>query len=130
MIASHHSLKPDPLPEAPLAGVSDTAVGNSRPDSVDASSAGSVLNSLVAWFHEIWPPLKFWVTVSPSTVSSAVGTPSVPVAPPSFAHAVLMAPRTTMAPLSGVQKMTGLSAALKALTRLLGTPPSDSVPIG
>ena len=41
-----------------------------------------------------------------------------------------MAPRTTIAPVSGVQKITGLSGALNALTRLLGAPPSDSAPIG
>ena len=104
--------------------------GISRPESEAARSAGFELNSLVALFQEISPPLNAWVAVSPFTVCSPVGTPSDPVAPPSFAHAALMAPRTTMAPLSGVQKITGLSAALKELTRLFGTPPSTSVPTG
>ena len=89
-----------------------------------------VLNSLVAWFQEISPPLKVWVTVSPDTLCSPVGAPSVPVAPPSLSQAALMAPRTTIAPVSGVQKITGASGALKELMRLLGTPPSDSVPTG
>ena len=132
-INSHHQPHPpfsDVSPAAGAAGVWATASGISSPDSDDASPDGSVLNSLVASFQEISPPLKLWVTVSPLTVGSPVGTPSSPVAPPSLAQAALIGPRTTMAPVSGVQKMTGLSGALKALTRLFGTPPSASAAIG
>ena len=133
-ISSNHHARNPLVPEAALvagaAGVWDVALGGSRPDSDDARSAGWVLNSLVASFHEISPPLKVWLTVSPDTVCSPVGAPKVPVAPPSLAQAALIAPRTTIAPVSGVQKITGLSGALNELIRLLGTPPSDSVPIG
>ena len=59
---------------------------------------------------------------SPSYVSSATGTPSVPAEPPSLSQAMFIAPRTTQAPVSGVQKMAGLSAALNVLT-LLSDPP-------
>ena len=48
--------------------------------------------------HEITPPLKRWVMTSPLSVWSAIGAPSVPVAPPSFSHAAFIAPRTMTAP--------------------------------
>ena len=54
--------------------------------------------------------------------SSSVGTPKDPAEPPSLSHAALIAPRTTWAPVSGVQKMTGLSAALNVVLRLSGGP--------
>ncbi len=71
MIASHHQCHdafgdPDVDPEP--AGVWATASGNSRPLRSAASSAGLVLNSLVAWLNETSPPLNFWVTMSPLTV--------------------------------------------------------------
>ena len=131
--SSHHEFHP-PLPAVSLAigpvGACATVSGNSSPDSDEARSPGVVLNFSVAWFQEISPPLKPWVIVSPETVGSPVGAPRVPVAPPSSAQAALIAPRTTIAPVSGVQNITGLSGALKKLMRLLGSPPSDSVPTG
>ncbi len=131
--SSHHEFQPRfpaVSPDGGPVGACATASGSSNPDSVDARSAGEVVNFPAARFQEISPPLKLWVISSPETVCSPVGMPSAPVAPPSSAHAALIAPRTTIAPVSGVQKITGLSAALKELVRPLGTPPSDSVPTG
>ena len=62
--------------------------------------------------------------------SSSVGTPNGPAEPPSLSHAALIAPRTTWAPVSGVQKMTGLSAALKVVLRLPGALPGPSSIVG
>ena len=55
----------------------------------------------------------------------------MPADPPSLSQAALMAPRTTQAPVSGVQKITGLSLPLKVLTRLSGpTRPAASSMVG
>ncbi|SHX17317.1 Uncharacterised protein [Mycobacteroides abscessus subsp. abscessus] len=53
------------------------------------------------------------------------------MAPPSLSHAAFIAPRTTNAPCSGVQKIAGLSAAAKVAIRLVGEmPPSVSLLAG
>lgn len=104
--------------------------GTSSPVSWPARSAGVVVNALVLAFQLTSPPVKGWVTTSPFQDSSAVGTPRVPADPPSLSHAALMAPRTTQAPLSGVQKMTGLSAALNVLFRLSVALPAPSSMVG
>ena len=89
-----------------------------------------MVKALVLRFHEISPPVNFWVTTSPLVVSSSLGTPSAPAEPPSASQAWLMAPRTTRAPVSGVQKMTGLSGALKVELRLLAARPGPSSMVG
>ena len=61
MIASHHQCQPDPsldVPPEESAGVWPTPSGSSSPDNSDTRSAGLVLNSLVALFQEISPPLN------------------------------------------------------------------------
>ena len=45
-----------------------------------------------------WPPLNFWLTLSPSVFWSDTGTPSAPAAPPSLSQAAFIAPRTITAP--------------------------------
>src|SRR6185312_16267747 len=105
--------------------------GTCRPDNAVARFAGSVVKVFFALFQAISPPVNFWVTTSLVTVWSPSGAPSLPVAPSNLSHAALMAPRTTNAPWSGVQKITGLSLAANALTRLGDlSPPSVSLAIG
>ena len=130
--SSHHQCQVRALPDLPEAvpGPCGPPAGTSTPDSDDARSAGLVLKAPDALSQEISPLANFWVTVSPSTDCSPVGTPSLPVAPPSLSQAALIAPRTTTAPVSGVQKITGLSGALNVLTRLFGAPPSASAAFG
>ena len=74
--------------------------------------------------------MNFWVTTSPRYASSSAGTPSLPAEPPSLSQAALIGPRTTRAPVSGVQKMTGLSAALNVVLRLPGARPAPSSMVG
>ncbi len=105
-------------------------VGTCRPPSDSARLAGSLVNELFLASQVNWPPVNFWVTLSPSVLWSATGTPSAPVAPPSLSHAAFIAPRTITAPWSAVAKMTGLSCAAKELIRLSGTPPSASGALG
>ncbi|CKN62014.1 Uncharacterised protein [Mycobacterium tuberculosis] len=89
------------------------------------------MNVFFARFHEIMPPVNFCETTSPSTVWSPTGAPSLPLGPRSLSHAATMAPRTTNAPWSGVQKITGLSAAENLTIRLEGPkPPSVSLAMG
>lgn len=90
-----------------------------------------MVNALVFPFQEMAPPENFCVTTSSLSVWSAVGAPSSPVAPPSFVHAAFIAPRTMTAPKSGVQKITGRSAAAKLAILLIGArPPSSSLLVG
>ena len=74
--------------------------------------------------------MNFCVTTSPRYVSSSAGTPSGPAEPPSLSHAALIGPRTTRAPVAGVQKITGLSAALNVVLRLSGARPAPSSMVG
>src|SRR5262245_59491350 len=107
MISNHHQCQVKPLSDfgaEPACG--PVPLGTCSPASCPASSGGLVVNLLLALFQDSSPPVNFWVTVSPLTLCSAVGAPSLPPPPPSFAHAALIAPRTTIAPLSGVQKIT------------------------
>ncbi|CNJ20852.1 Uncharacterised protein [Mycobacterium tuberculosis] len=68
---------------------------------------------------------------SPSNVSSPTGAPSTPPELPSRSQAALRAPRTTKAPWSGVQKITGLSLAEKVAARLSGPArPGTSLMVG
>ena len=94
------------------------STGTSSPARLSARPGGSEVKVLVLLFQDSWPRLNFWLTMSPSYRSSSTGTPSWPAEPPSLSQAALIAPRTAQAPVSGVQKMAGLSLALKVLTRL------------
>src|SRR4051794_27222646 len=113
MASSHHQLgrnhdEPPSLGAFAAGGACGaTPPGTCNPVSWEARAAGSVVKAFVFVSHEIAPLANFWVTTPPSSVWSAVGAPSAPVAPPSFVHAAFMAPRTMMAPKSGVQKITG-----------------------
>lgn len=104
--------------------------GTARPASWSASSGGVVVKVLVLRSHVSSPPVNFCDSVSPRYASSSVGTPRTPADPPSLSHAALIAPRTTRAPVAGVQKITGLSDALKVEFRLSGARPAPSSMVG
>src|SRR5277367_67697 len=131
--SNHHQCQASPLIPPPVDADPDGVFcpGTCRPESAEARFAGSVLNVFFVLFQEIWPPVNFWVTTSLLTVLSPTGAPSLPVAPRSLSHAAQMAPRTTNAPWSEVQKITGWSLAENGLTRLAALrPPSASLAIG
>ncbi|SHX17337.1 Uncharacterised protein [Mycobacteroides abscessus subsp. abscessus] len=71
MIASnHHQWNWYHLPDSSGCEVTPpgrSTLGTCRPPSCDASSAGSVLNARLDLFHEIEPPVNFWLTTSPLT---------------------------------------------------------------